>query len=501
MKIVLLNPNVDFDSPMVQSLETNGHVVFPASTNADAWTILQLQALNVDAVLIHREGRGGKGAPGLDLISQLKQNPIYSDIPILITSEAWQESDFERHQAGAFGVNRYLKWPIADDLLQAALTGMAPSETAEDVSVSGPPPDLSASIPTVGGPPAFEMTHGTFRVDLGEPSQMSSPMLGDSFSIGESTELDGATTVQNQVPEPPTPPPQDHPRGLTGDEGLLNRIQEMDPIAEAAMPYLFGRQEAEDALRFVRGAIEPVGDAVVPGGASEAPDLEVLKKYLLLREQDVGVLSVQLKEARERAEQLDGTLAVERGRSGELEHMVGEQGKRLQEFDRQKGEDLEKLQTEINDLRFQMTTKTERARQLEAQVREASEEMEKLKERVRTDIRKIRVREKELENRVEMLKKDSEALLLARENKIIELKRRIDLIEFNLEVVQNQYEREKDGATRLRDKLARAAQVMRTAEGVLDSNTNGNSRRESEDGQAAEGASSSSELIRRDQAS
>ena len=94
--------------------------------------------------------------------------------------------------------------------------------------------------------------------------------------------------------------------------------------------------------------------------------------------------------------------------------------------------------------------------------------MERLKDRVRMDIRKIRVREKELENRLEIMKKDSEALITARENKIIELKRKLDLLEFNMDLLQDQYAREKDSTAKLREKLARAAQVVRVAGGLLD---------------------------------
>jgi hypothetical protein len=66
-----------------------------------------------------------------------------------------------------------------------------------------------------------------------------------------------------------------------------------------------------------------------------------------------------------------------------------------------------------------------------------------------------------------MTKKDSEAILTARENKIIELKRKLDLLEFNMDILQDRYTREKDSSLKLREKLAKAAQVVRVAEGLL----------------------------------
>jgi len=86
------------------------------------------------------------------------------------------------------------------------------------------------------------------------------------------------------------------------------------------------------------------------------------------------------------------------------------------------------------------------------------------------DIRRIRVREKELEGQLEILKKDSSALLQARDEKILELKRRIDLLEFNMELVQEQFSKEKQSANDLKTKLKDAAQVMRQAGGLLGQN-------------------------------
>src|SRR4029077_11183068 len=132
-----------------------------------------------------------------------------------------------------------------------------------------------------------------------------------------------------------------------------------------------------------------------------------------------------------------------------------------------KSGEFQSLENEVNEVKFQLKTKTDKVRVMEAQVREATEEMEHLKNRVRSDIRKIRVREKDLENRLEIMKKDSEALIGARETKIIELKRKLDLLEFNMDLLQDQYNREKENSVHLRERLAKAAQVVRVAGGLL----------------------------------
>jgi chromosome segregation ATPase len=211
----------------------------------------------------------------------------------------------------------------------------------------------------------------------------------------------------------------------------------------------------------------PVGDSIVPGGASNAPDTETLKKYLMLREQDVSVLSSQLRTAQEQIRSLEGALREERSKSSHLAQIKEEQDRKIDGFERDKASAMESLQSEIAELSFQLKARSDKAKAMEYQVRDAATEMERLKERVRIDIRKIRVREKELENRLEIVKKDGEALIGARETKIIELKRKLDILEFNLDLLQNQYNREKENSARLRERLVKAAQVVKVAGGLL----------------------------------
>ena len=70
--------------------------------------------------------------------------------------------------------------------------------------------------------------------------------------------------------------------------------EELDQESLVAMPYL-GRDGGYANPLAYR---EPMDDAVVPGGAANAPDSDTLKKYLYLREQDVTALSAQLRQAR-----------------------------------------------------------------------------------------------------------------------------------------------------------------------------------------------------------
>jgi chromosome segregation ATPase len=193
-----------------------------------------------------------------------------------------------------------------------------------------------------------------------------------------------------------------------------------------------------------------------------------MRQYLLLREQDVAALSSQLKKARDQIRQFEEQLAQEQARVSEIEQMNRTLERRVAENDRERAVALEGLQAELTELRFQVKSKNDKVKVLEYQSQAAVQEVESIKERVRMDLRKIRTREKELESRLEIMKKDSEALIGARETRVIELKRKVDLLEFNMDLVQSQLEEERKNSAQLRERLEKAAQVVRVAGGLLD---------------------------------
>jgi hypothetical protein len=208
--------------------------------------------------------------------------------------------------------------------------------------------------------------------------------------------------------------------------------------------------------------------SVNPAPIAGVTDSETLRSYLALREQDVAVLSGQVRSSQERIQQLENLLKVEKARNTELAHMNAKQEQQLKHYDQEKQVEHEVLERQIEDVNDQLKERTDKARKIEAKLRITMDEIGKVKERVRVDIRRIRVREKELEGQLEVLKKDSSALLQARDDKILELKRRLDLLEFNMELVQEQFYREKETADLLKMKLKDAALVMKQAGGLLE---------------------------------
>lgn len=578
MKILLLNPSVDAEHGDVRALQGKGYVVLIASTATEAWQVLQAHGESIALAVVHREGSGGQGEPGLHFIDKFRNVTEHSDLPYIITTEHWSDAECAVHQQGDSGANAYLRAHYdSGQLVNLVEAVVGPAENA-DAAIDVATPRAGGAgarrgAPQMAGMPSHPSADGGSDelvledaseifsyAEKQEPSDTSIRLeapaetgsisaaleidtngpAGESGGLITSLEDSGAALDLNSVVLPEIPADagdfdsaisiptamgggmgsvkpasleslglpaeafEPEPTGPALDIGALSPVDEAEPQpgpdhsfatigpgavasrsagrsaedsdggfdsdAYEAMPYVFGGAKSRNTGPDPLAAFaQPLGDAVVPGGASDSPDVETLKKYLLLREQDVAALTTQLKTARDQVRALDVSLHEERARAAELEKDLEGKRRRIEDFEREKAVAVESVQREVDELKFQLKSRSDKAKVLASKLRDATDEIENLKERVRADIRKIRVREKELENRLEILRKDSEALIAAREGKIIELKRRLDLIEFNMDLVREQYRREKETSASLREKLGRAAQAMRVAGGLLDS--------------------------------
>ncbi|MBC7387489.1 MAG: hypothetical protein H7301_15165 [Cryobacterium sp.] len=507
MKILFLNPHLQ-DAPILTTLRRLGVGVVVCSEFRECELVFRMHGASTTLFV-------GHDSDGVKMGEAIKAHPRFPQVPVILTTSSWTDAQCLQHQATPAGANAYLRLPvddrdfihIIDEILGTRLSHGEGFQPSDDLaSLDFPAPVDEATKLSIVAAPAFsgiqiEDGASIYGIQSAENGSAPASDLGfvfDAPDMGlESPKIDGADEVPAfdifAVAPSSTPTEVDPPTSVLANIGHLSddqptsvvitplmaelpseeaptRVQvarpavteELDSDALSAMPYL-GRGAYVNPLSYQ----EPLGNAVVPGGAMNAPDVETLKKYLSLREQDVSALSTQLRQAKDHIGSLENQLRHEKTISSEFAHLAQDQDRRISGFEKEKSVALEFAQKELEELKFEMKRRNEKVRVMELQVREATDATERLKERVRGDIRKIRTREKELENRLEIMKKDSEALLGARENKIIELKRKLDLIEFNMDIFQDQLEKEKRVNQQLREKLAKAAQIVRVAGGLL----------------------------------
>jgi hypothetical protein len=127
-----------------------------------------------------------------------------------------------------------------------------------------------------------------------------------------------------------------------------------------------------------------------------------------------------------------------------------------------------KLNDEIAELKDKMRVHEERRLILEEKNRILQAEVEKANQKNKLDVKKIQLRERELEQKLELLKADAETQIRHRDLKILELKRKIDSMEFDMESMNSQEKRSVESRFELEDKLEKAIRTLRSAITVLE---------------------------------
>lgn len=130
-----------------------------------------------------------------------------------------------------------------------------------------------------------------------------------------------------------------------------------------------------------------------------------------------------------------------------------------------------KLNEDISELKDKVRLEEERRLILEEKNRVLRDEVEKSAQKSKFDVKKVQLHERELEQRLELLKADAETQIRNRDLKILELKRKIDAMEFDMESMQTQEKRTVESRFELEDKLEKAIKTLRNAISVLEDET------------------------------
>ncbi|MGB0452201.1 MAG: hypothetical protein ACPGJV_00690 [Bacteriovoracaceae bacterium] len=104
----------------------------------------------------------------------------------------------------------------------------------------------------------------------------------------------------------------------------------------------------------------------------------------------------------------------------------------------------------------------------EERIKKLQRDFDKAQQKVSIDVEKVRNRERELENQLELMKMDSESQIKARDEKIIELKRRVDSLEFNVRSVSQREQRNLEEKLRLETRLDKALSSLRSSIHILE---------------------------------
>ncbi len=119
---------------------------------------------------------------------------------------------------------------------------------------------------------------------------------------------------------------------------------------------------------------------------------------------------------------------------------------------------------QLEEASYQLRLSEDRKIMYEERVRKMQADFDQLNQKVRIDLNKVKHREKELESQLELIKMDSDAQIKVRDQKIMELKRKIDSLEFNMENMAIKEQKSKDDQRRVEERVQK---VMKTLKGSM----------------------------------
>ncbi|MCF8059763.1 MAG: hypothetical protein K9K67_10725 [Bacteriovoracaceae bacterium] len=124
--------------------------------------------------------------------------------------------------------------------------------------------------------------------------------------------------------------------------------------------------------------------------------------------------------------------------------------------------------SELDEMKYRLRLTDEKKLYSEEKARKLQKEFDRLQSKVRIDFNHIKQREKELESQLELVKMDSESQVQSRDKKILELKRKIDQLEFNMENVVIREQKSRDDKMKVEERLERIMKTLRGSIEVLE---------------------------------
>jgi len=238
-----------------------------------------------------------------------------------------------------------------------------------------------------------------------------------------------------------------------------DKLEEDDELGESTDPMLeetlSGELEELDELEELPASEPPQDIAPLPKGESfsDFPDDELLRFKATVRE-----LRLEREDLLGSIDKLEADKAVLQQKNLSQKAEIEELKIELEVLKQRHYKELEETKTALSLGNRQKSIIEEKAKHYKA-------ELEEVNQKFRVNFSQVRRREQELESKLELISMDSASQLKTRDEKILDLKRKIDSLEFNMESLESSEKQSKTQTKKLEKKLA---QIMSTLANSLD---------------------------------
>ncbi len=259
---------------------------------------------------------------------------------------------------------------------------------------------------------------------------------------------------------------------------ILGELEKSDKTKNTSVTNAFSSED----ITGLEKKIPVVNDGII--SFSDDPELDNIEipipEELNIKEEDnkVPEKPVEVKQGSiNTLEELQQRLSNFEEQNTKQKALINSQKKELEEYMTRLGEaesENKKIKAELSNadvnVKLNMEAQLNRAAIIEEKYNKLAQTHEEMKMKVRQDIRKIRFREKELANKLEIMRNDSETLLSAKDQKILQLKQHIDSLEFEIEGLKEKVITLQELAKENEEKAERVIKALRLSTSLLEIN-------------------------------
>jgi hypothetical protein len=248
---------------------------------------------------------------------------------------------------------------------------------------------------------------------------------------------------------------------------LIEEKEELDVLESLEIPSAKIEVDVETFSESAKPEVE-VGKLLSSMSAEvSGEDLGVIKRYSNIKERELRESQASAEALRRQIRYFDERLKKSEEERRKLILKLEEVQSELRTTSDKKDENRAKLKNienhyeeKIKELQIQLESSQFQAGKLE-------KKLEDFRDRVRNDLQKIRSRERELASRLEIQKRDAEALLSAKDERLLNQKRDIDRLEFEIDKLRERLLDNVNSSEERRKRITRSLQSLKLAQSVL----------------------------------
>lgn len=223
----------------------------------------------------------------------------------------------------------------------------------------------------------------------------------------------------------------------------------------------------EEQLHLLQPQVDDISRIPDKQGLS-TDQIDVLRKYLSLKEAEVRDLRDQHRQYQAFLKKVSRGLEAHTRKNRELLSEL-ESVKRRDEHQRTELRELkDRHHDEIARLKNDFEERLRQSGNYEEAAEDLVKKREEWREKLREDLKRIKLKERELETKYELLKRDTQALLDSKDKHLLELKKKNDALELELETLEDRLRKNSSVMGSIESKKRRLIETMKLAIGLLE---------------------------------